>query len=95
MNAHFARCSAWVAALLTLIDAAAAFAEDYADYDPATAVPEVSAPLFVVLAYSAIWLCVVGFCVMIWRRQRRIELQLAELQQSLAGETATPPERSA
>lgn len=91
MNAHLARRTVWVAALLALVDTAAVLADDYADYDPATAVPEVSAPLFVVLAYSAIWLCVVGYAVMIWRRQRRIDEQLAELRQRLAGETAAGP----
>ena len=40
---------------------------------------QVSAPLFVVLAYSAIWLAVLAFVVSIWRRQRRVEQELQTL----------------
>jgi len=91
VNAPSARCTAWVAGLLALVAATAAWADDYVDYDPSTARPEVSAPLFVVLAYSAIWLCVVGFAVLIWRRQRRIDDQLAELERRLGRDAAVPP----
>jgi len=40
---------------------------------------QVSAPLFVVLAYSAIWLAVLAFVVSVWVRQRRVEQELAQL----------------
>ena len=40
---------------------------------------QVSAPLFVVLAYSAIWLAVLAFVFSVWTRQRRVERELAQL----------------
>lgn len=40
---------------------------------------QVSAPLFVVLAYSAIWLAVLAFVLSVWLRQRRLEQELAQL----------------
>ena len=40
---------------------------------------QVSAPLFVVLAYSAIWLAVLAFVISVWVRQRRVEQELAQL----------------
>ncbi len=51
------------------------------DYKPWTPPKkeQVSAPLFVVLAYSAIWLTMLAFVLSVWARQRRVERELAEL----------------
>lgn len=48
---------------------------------PAT--EQVSAPLFVVIAYSAIWLVVLVFVVSVWTRQRRVEQELQRLRAQL------------
>lgn len=79
-----------VAGLAALAHSTAAAADEYVDFDPTTAAPATSAPLFVVLAYGAIWLGVIGFVLLIWRRQRRIDQDLAALQQRLVQGAARP-----
>ena len=78
-----------VTLLLTLpfvVTSRAAFAaEDYAPYNTGAAAEQVSAPLFVVIAYSVIWIALVGFVVSVWRRQRQLERELETLRQQLEG----------
>ena len=57
---------------------------DYQPYQPGAGSAAVSAPLFVVIAYSAIWLVVIGFVVMVWRRQRDVQRELERLAKELA-----------
>lgn len=73
---------------LTLIVAlaarvAAAAPGDYQPYVPPEG-GQVSAPLYVVIAYSCIWLVLVLFVASVWRRQRRVEAELDVLRQQLA-----------
>jgi len=56
---------------------------DYQPYAPAPAAEQVSAPLFVVVAYSLIWLVLLGFVVSVWLRQRSIGLELEQLRRQL------------
>lgn len=72
-----------VALLLPLLTATAAFADDYVDYDPQSATPNVSAPLFVIISYSAIWLLLVAFAIGLWRHQRKLSTQIDELNRRL------------
>ena len=72
-------------------------AEEYTAYDPSTAQSQVSAPLYVIIAYAVIWLLILYFAVVLWRRQQRIDLelqtarsQLEELRASAPGRGATP-----
>jgi len=67
-------------ALATFVLALARAADDYVDVDPANIDKSVSAPLFVIIAYSAIWLVVVALTMMLWKRQAalREELRRAE-----------------
>jgi CcmD family protein len=80
----------WLAACLValaalLLHAPAWAAEgDYQPYQPGSEQAAVSAPLFVVIAYSAIWLVVTGFLVMVWRKQREVERELERLSRELA-----------
>jgi hypothetical protein len=76
---------AWTLALVFSLTAFAtsALADDYVDFDPSKQTPSVSAPLYVVLAYSAIWLAVIGFAVMIWRRQRTVDEEIVGARQRL------------
>jgi CcmD family protein len=73
--------------LLVIALAARAAAASPADYQPYVppAAAEVSAPLYVVIAYSAIWLVLLLFVASVWRRQRRVEEEIAGLRQLLAG----------
>lgn len=63
--------------------AAAAPDGDFRPYTPAESTEPISAPLFVVIAYSAIWLLVLLFVVSVWLRQRRVEAELAQVRQRL------------
>ncbi|MBW2734168.1 MAG: CcmD family protein [Deltaproteobacteria bacterium] len=72
------------ALLGVLAPTALALADDYVDYNPAQASPSLSAPLFVIIAYSTIWIAVVGFTLMLWGRQRRINEELDDAQRRLA-----------
>jgi heme exporter protein CcmD len=45
----------------------------------------ISAPLFVLIAYAAIWVVLLIFLGSVWRRQRRVEEELHELQRRLEG----------
>jgi CcmD family protein len=65
--------------------ARAAAGGDYQPYSPGDAAEQVSAPLFVVLAYSAIWIVLLLFVVSLWRRQRRVETEMEQLRQQLGG----------
>lgn len=40
---------------------------------------QVSAPLFVVISYSGIWLAVLAFVISVWMRQRRVEEELQQM----------------
>ncbi len=59
---------------------------DYQPYVPAAGAHEISAPLFVVLAYSAIWLVLLSFIISVWRRQRKVETDLDRLRRQLGGQ---------
>jgi CcmD family protein len=76
---------AWIASVTALLLSASAWAADpeYQPYTPETG-EAVSAPLFVVIAYSAIWLVLVGFVVAVWRRQREVQRELELLKTELA-----------
>lgn len=63
--------------------ATAATEGDYRPYTSASTAEQVSAPLFVVIAYSAIWLLVLLFVMSVWLRQRRVEAELAQVRQQL------------
>ena len=71
---------------LVIVLAARAAAASPADYQPYVppAAAEVSAPLYVVIAYSAIWLVLILFVASVWRRQRRVEEEIDGLRQLLA-----------
>ncbi len=71
------------AALCVLLAPALVHADDYVDFDPSKAQKTVSAPLFVIIAYSAIWLVVLLFAVMLLRHQRAIGDELAQAQARL------------
>ncbi len=78
------------AALFALLAPAVALAqkagEAYQPYAAGSQPAKVSAPLFVVLAYSAIWLVLLLFVASIWSRQRRVQREVARLQRRLGGE---------
>lgn len=78
-----AACLVALAALLLHVRAWATEA-GYQPYQPGSEHAAVSAPLFVVIAYSAIWLVVTGFVVMVWRKQREVERELERLSRELA-----------
>ena len=61
-----------------------AHADEWQEYDPQSAVGAVDIPLFVILAYSAVWLVTLAFVVATWRRQARVHAQMNELQQRLS-----------
>lgn len=63
---------------------ALASADEYKDFDPSKATPTVSAPLFVVITYSAIWIVALLFVVLLWRRQRRVQEELEDVQRRLS-----------
>lgn len=70
---------------LLLLQPLLALAEPSADYKPYVP-PEagaVSAPLFVLIAYAAIWLVLMIFLVSVWHRQRRVSEELRELRRRL------------
>jgi len=72
-----------VAALVTLAAGGAALAGEYEPYTGAGGKQQVSASLFVVLAYSAIWLAVLVFVVMLWRRLGQVREELHRLEERL------------
>lgn len=59
---------------------------DYQPYKPPASAEQVSAPLFVVLAYSLIWIVLLGFVVSVWRRQDRVMVELEQLERQIRGE---------
>lgn len=68
--------------LQPILALAAAGGGDYKPYQPApTTFP--SAPTFVLIAYSAIWIVLLLFLVSIWYRQRDVEKELRALQRRL------------
>jgi CcmD family protein len=69
--------------LLLLVPALAhgAGGDDYQPYQPST--ETVSAPLFVVLAYSAIWLAILVFVLSVFLRQRRVSTELDQVRRQL------------
>jgi len=75
--------TALVGFLMVIVSPAAA--QDFQPYTGSStdAAAQVSAPLFVVLAYSAIWLVLLFFVASIWRRQRRVEAELARVSERL------------
>jgi CcmD family protein len=89
------RCARPVRAAVSLVvfttvlvtEASRAWAAPGADWKPYVAEhsDEVSAPLFVVLAYSAIWIVLLLFVLSVWRRQRELEAEIADLRQQLGG----------
>lgn len=68
---------------LLLVPSLALAADDYQPYAPGAAGEQVSAPMFVVIAYSLIWLVLLGFVFSVWRRQRLAEADLDQLRRQL------------
>jgi hypothetical protein len=68
--------------LVTLLSLAPVAGGDYKPYVPPAA-SETSTPLFVIIAYSAIWLILMFFLVSIWMRQRRVDDELRTLRRRL------------
>ena len=68
--------------LAPLLSLAAAGGGDYKPYVPPAA-GEGSTPLFVIIAYSAIWLVLMLFLVSVWWRQRRVDEEIRALQRRL------------
>lgn len=58
------------------------WADEYVNVKQSSAVDSTRAPLFVIIAYAAIWLVVLGFAFYLWRRQNQIrdELRTARLE---------------
>ncbi len=71
-------------AVMVLVAPVAALAApgDYQPYTPPEG-GQVSAPLFVLIAYAAIWIVLLGFLASVWRRQRRVEEELAAIEKRL------------
>lgn len=78
--------AALCAALLLLDTRTAAAAEVYEAYAGGDAAQQISAPLFVVLAYSAIWLAVLGYLVLLWRRAGQVREELHRMEGRLRGQ---------
>ena len=74
-------------ALVLLTDLTLGWAAPSADWKPYVPerADEVSAPLFVVLAYSVIWVALLLFVLSVWRRQRKLEVEIADLRARLGG----------
>ena len=70
--------------LAPLISPAPFAGGDYKPYVPPAA-SDVPAPLFVIVAYSAIWLVLLIFLVSVWVRQRRVDEELRALQRRFEG----------
>jgi CcmD family protein len=80
------RALALLLALPVLLASSTAAADpggDFQPYKPGAATEQVSAPLHVVLAYSLIWLVLLGFVASVWRRQRRVEAEIREMRRQL------------
>ncbi len=58
------------------------------DYEPFTQggaeTGQVSAPLYVILAYSIIWLVLLFFVASVWKRQKVVERDLEDLRRELS-----------
>ena len=61
----------------------AATGDGFKPYVPPSEAGAISAPLFVLIAYAAIWVVLLVFLGSVWRRQRRVEEELRELQRRL------------
>jgi uncharacterized protein HemY len=72
------------AALLATPAYAAPGGDGYTPYVPTT--EQVSAPLFVIVAYSIIWLTLLLFVVSLWVRQRRVAVDIEQLRRQLEEE---------
>lgn len=82
------RLAALFCSCVALLVAALARADDSQGYQPYVATSsadQVSAPLFVVLAYSAIWLVLLLFVLSVWRRQQRVAAEMEQLKKKLGG----------
>jgi CcmD family protein len=86
------RAAVWSAAILLFLflgrtaTAWAAPVGDYQPYTPPAGSGQISAPLFVVIAYSCIWLVLLLFVVAVWRKQRKVEEEIDDLRGRLGGE---------
>ncbi len=74
-------------ALIHLPYSWAASSADYEPYIPPTN-PTESASLFVILAYSTIWLVLLFFVLTVWRRQKKVEAELRALHERLSSKEA-------
>lgn len=85
-------CTALVGLLLPL---SAAFAEEgaasYEPYQAGQGAQGVSAPLYVLIAYSVIWLAVLLFVVSVWRRQQELQEEMRRLEEQLGVESGGAP----
>lgn len=71
-----------VVALGGLARAADEAAGGYQPFTPGST-EQVSAPLFVVVAYSVIWIVLLLYVFAVWLRQRRVAADLAHVRQQL------------
>ena len=81
-------CLQWIRAALVagvLLFSFGGFAGDneYEDIDPQAEKEQVSAPLFVTIAYSVIWLSAVGYLVFLRRRAADVDQEIAQLKTEL------------
>lgn len=78
----------WLAhAALSVQSAASGSDPGYRDVVPAE---RVSAPLYVGLAYGVIWIVVMVYLLVLWRRQSRVAATLEHLQRQLDRDDAAP-----
>ncbi len=83
LHVTFSTLATLIVTFLVTAPAIAEAADEFVDFDPAKATKSVSAPLFVIIAYAAIWLVVVLFAVIIFQKQRAIRAELDEAQARL------------
>lgn len=75
----------WFMCLVVVLVSARSAAATEVDYEPyaPSAAEQISAPLFVVIAYLTIWLVLILFLASVWLRQRRVVRELHDLQRRL------------
>ncbi len=79
----------FVISLWVLLACSQAWAGPKSEYEPYVAPDRAGDPnvsLFVLLAYSSIWLVVLLFVLSVWRRQRQVEAEMRAIQAELGGD---------
>lgn len=77
------KLSTFLLGLLVLATPWLARADEFVNVDPSKVDKPTSAPLFVIISYSAIWLVVVFFAFLLWRRQSAVREELERAQARL------------